>query len=171
MLTGQTAELLQVETVHARAILAVENWAVFRHLVEVAGLPDGVGCIWLHGQRGLEKRLLARIVQCKPIPIYVWTDIDVWGIYIQDEVARVVGLYTRVLPVHMEPDMVTAASTPQPLTELHHSLLQQIPPSSRWYRLAHAMLDADSWVEQEEMLGALRGPSAVDRLLVDPSGE
>lgn len=165
VITGGTAEGLEVRSVEVDSILAVENKAAFRHLVEVSGLPRGVGCLWLHGQRGLERRLLARVASHRPVPVFVWTDIDVWGIYIQEAVGRALGGWVPVIPVRMQASDVHGAHSPQLLTDNHRTLLERFGSSSKWYPLVRTMLLTRTWVEQEEMLRDLRTPGDVAHLL------
>lgn len=169
LLPHQTAEQLVLEESHAEAILAVENKAVFHHLTEVIGLPPGVGCLWIRGQRGIERRLLARLTDRGRTPVYLWTDIDVWGMYIQDAIRKALPPGTNLASVLMTPDIVRAAKTPQPLTAHHRQLLERVAPDSPWYDLAQEMLMSDRWVEQEELLHSIRSPADISALLRIPA--
>jgi DNA topoisomerase VI subunit A len=103
-LTEGTISSLEIEHVGVNKIFIIENLAVFQEAFvrEYQERPD-VLLMWGAGYiSSIKMRLLKKILQSKPIPVYIWSDLDSDGLGLTFDIMKKVRKYgVNACPVLM----------------------------------------------------------------------
>lgn len=140
----------------AGGVVLVENFTVFEACCrgEVPALRDAM-VVWTAGYPGRGVKELAGEARRAHAPMKIWADLDLDGVRIVRLVAD--WLDGAVEHVRMSPDDVAIAPSRRPLGRRSANAIRAdlaARPHARLAETLRALLESNSWVEQEAWLGA-----------------